>query len=64
MMVSYVPSYPMTCRPEDVWEAIEFNHENEFFMDVQCRGEYPGYRLKMYERMGINVKRSRKMRIF
>ena len=56
MMVSYIPSYPMTCRPEDVWESIEFNHEKEFFMDVQCRGEYPAYRLKMYERMGIEVR--------
>lgn len=37
MMVSYIPSYPMSCRPEDVWEAIDFNHEKEFFMDVQCR---------------------------
>lgn len=56
MMVSYIPSYPMSCRPEDVWEAIEFNHEKEFFMDVQCRGEYPNYRLKMYERLGVEVK--------
>lgn len=56
MMVSYIPSYPMSCRPEDVWEAIDFNHEKEFFMDVQCRGVYPNYRLKMYERLGIDVK--------
>ena len=53
MMVSYIPSYPMSCRPEDVWEALQFNHEKEFFMDVQCRGAYPNYRLKEYERKGI-----------
>lgn len=53
MMVSYIPCYPMTCRPDDVWEAIQFNHEKEFFMDVQCRGEYPRYRLAEYARQGI-----------
>ena len=56
MMVSYIPSYPMTCKPEDVCEAIQFNHEKEFFMDVQCRGEYPQYRLNMYEDNGVNLK--------
>lgn len=55
MMVSYIPSYPMTCRPEDMWESMKFNHEREFFMDVQCRGEYPNYRLKEYERLGIEL---------
>ncbi len=55
MMVSYVPSYPMTYLPEDVWEAMTFNHEKEFFMDVQCRGEYPKYRLLEYERKGIKL---------
>ena len=55
MMVSYIPSYPMTCRPEDMWEAMQFNHEREFFMDVQCRGKYPNYRLKEYERKGISL---------
>ena len=56
MMVSYIPSYPMTCRPEDVWEAIQFNHEKEFFMEVQCRGDYPNYRLLDYKRKGIEVR--------
>ncbi len=55
MMISYIPSYPMTCRPEDMWESIQFNHEREFFMDVQCRGKYPAYRLKEYERKGIRL---------
>ena len=55
MMVSYIPSYPMTCRPEDMWESMKFNHEREFFMDVQCRGKYPNYRLKEYERKGIEL---------
>lgn len=55
MMIAYVPSYPMTCKPEDVWESIKFNHEREFFMDVQCKGYYSEYRLKEYERNGIVV---------
>ena len=55
-MVAYIPSYPMTCRPEDVLESIFFNHEKEFFLDVQCRGYYPAYKLKEYERNGIALK--------
>lgn len=30
IMVSYTPSYPMTCLPDDVMEAIEFNRQKHF----------------------------------
>ena len=46
MMVAYTPSYPMTCRPEDVLEAMKFNRQKSFYMDVQCKGYYPEYKLK------------------
>ena len=55
MMISYTPSYPMTCLPEDVLEAIEFNRQKEFYMDVQVRGYYPEYQLKRFEREGIHI---------
>ena len=56
MMVSYTPSYPMTCKPEDVMEAIKFNRQKEFYMDVQVRGYYPEYQLKKFERENIHIK--------
>lgn len=55
MMVSYTPSYPMSCRPEDVMEAIRFNRQKNFFMDVQVRGYYPEYQLLDYDRNGIQI---------
>lgn len=42
--------YPYTCRPEDVWEAMECDRENYFFTDVQARGKYPRYARKMMEK--------------
>lgn len=55
MMVSYTPSYPMTCRPEDVMEALVFNRQKEFYMDVQVNGYYPEYQLKQFERDHVHI---------
>lgn len=55
MMVCYVHSYPETCRPEDVLESIQFNRELEFYMDVQVHGEYPAYKKKHLERLGVEL---------
>lgn len=33
--------YPWSCKPEDVWAALEKDRENLFFIDVQARGAYP-----------------------
>lgn len=57
MMIAYIPSYPETCHPDDVMEAIDFNHEKEFYCDVQCRGYYPSYKLKEFERKGILIQK-------
>ncbi len=29
--------YPYSCKPEDVWAALEKDRENLFFIDVQAR---------------------------
>ena len=48
-------TYANTCAPEDVWKSMEQDRENYFFIDVQSRGAYPAYALKMFEREGIKV---------
>ena len=53
MMAAYIPSYPMTCSPEDVLEAMRFRHNIMSYMDVQCRGSYPGFKKKEFARKGI-----------
>lgn len=49
-------TYPYTCHPEDVWQAMGKDRENYFFIDVQSRGEYPAYALKELERNGVTIK--------
>lgn len=56
MMVAYIPCYPLTCKPEDVMKALEYDHVREAYMNVQCRGEYANYTLKRFERLGIYPK--------
>lgn len=45
--------YPWSCNPEDVWSAIERDHVNYFFSDVQCRGRYAPYAVKEMARRGV-----------
>ena len=54
-MLAYTLTYPMTCHPEDTLAAWKNTHNNIFYTDVQCRGYYPSYRLKEFEREGITL---------
>ena len=47
--------YPNTCHPRDVWEGLQEDRENYFFIDVQARGYYPNYAKKKWERGGIEI---------
>ncbi len=47
--------YAYTCDPRDVLAAMEKDRDNYFFIDVQSRGRYPEYALKMFERKGYNI---------
>ena len=52
-MIAYSMVYPYTCNPEDVLETWKSSQSSHFYLDVQCRGYYPSYQLKKYERQGI-----------
>ncbi len=45
--------YPLSCKPGDVLETLQQNRTWQFFGDVQCRGEYPGYMLRFFHENGI-----------
>lgn len=47
--------YPFSCDPQDVWKAKQTERGNYFFIDVQSRGIYPNYALKMLEREQITI---------
>ena len=54
-MVAAGDYYPYCSLPEDVWAAKEKDHENLMFIDVQARGYYPGYAVKLFERVGLDL---------
>ncbi len=45
--------YPKTCRPEDNLQAIFDTYFNNYFPDIQCKGEVPHYLDPYFERNGI-----------
>ncbi|GGJ13434.1 6-phospho-beta-glucosidase [Paenibacillus hunanensis] len=47
--------YPYTCNPEDVYQGMEKDRESYFFIDVQSRGEYPGYAKRFFRDHGLNI---------
>ncbi|MFQ6862512.1 MAG: 6-phospho-beta-glucosidase [Beduini sp.] len=55
-MLGYGPTYPYTCNPDDVLETWKKFNGVYFYGDVQCRGYYPSYKLKEYERLGVQLK--------
>lgn len=54
-MVTFTPYYPYSPAPEDVLASWKRQNCAFFFADVQCRGYYPSYQLKQYERDGISL---------
>ena len=48
-MIGFVPVYPYSCDPEDIICAQEAMHDKYYFLDVHCRGYYPGYALRNFE---------------
>ncbi|WP_028042527.1 glycoside hydrolase family 1 protein [Candidatus Stoquefichus massiliensis] len=56
MMLANILTYSETCNPKDV--ELELNVSRRlkyFFSDVQCRGYYPSYVLKLLERENIQI---------
>lgn len=47
--------YPYTCNPEDVFQGMEKDRESYFFIDVQSRGEYPGYAKRFFKDHELNI---------
>ena len=47
--------YPYSCKPEDVWAALQKERENLLFIDVQARGVYPAYAASLFREKGIQL---------
>lgn len=53
MMYNGHVAYPASSDPQDVQQTNDFMHQMLFYVDIQCRGYYPAYKLKEFERKGI-----------
>ena len=54
-MLAAGKTYANTPNPEDVLQSMIQDNWDFFFVDVQSRGEYPNYALKILERKGIEI---------
>lgn len=54
-MYASSPSYPATCKPEDVWAQMCQRRNVFYFSDVMLRGYYPCYAKHMLEEKGVNL---------
>lgn len=57
-MIGFMVYYPLTCNPDDIMACWKEMNTNWFYCDVQARGYYPAYKLKEYEREGIDIRLS------
>lgn len=54
-MVGYIPYYPNSCNPADVFATMQREEEDYYFTDVMVKGAYPFYKKKQYEKNGIHL---------
>lgn len=54
-MLAAGQTYPYSCNPDDVLDAMDKDRESFFFIDVQSRGEYPGYAKRYLDEHGITL---------
>lgn len=49
------PMYPKTCKPADVLAAFKSMDRDFYQIDAMCNGAFPAYKLREYERNGIEL---------
>ncbi|MDG3087981.1 6-phospho-beta-glucosidase [Vibrio hannami] len=54
-MISFVPYYPISSKPEDILLVQEAMRERYLFSDVMVRGHYPAYAKKDWALKGYNI---------
>ncbi|MDO4413922.1 MAG: glycoside hydrolase family 1 protein [Erysipelotrichaceae bacterium] len=54
-MVVGITIYPLTPNPDDILKVMDLDNDLYFFLDVQCRGEYPYFANRRFREMGITL---------
>lgn len=54
-MISMIPVYPYSCKPEDMMMSISAMQKRYFYTDVHVYGKYPAYIKKYWERKNYSL---------
>lgn len=54
-MLALGNTYPMTCRPEDVFSNYNLRRKRTFMADVMLKGSYPSYMPRLWEEIGAEI---------
>lgn len=54
-MLAAGTTYPFTSNPGDYYSAMEKDRESFFFIDIQSRGEYPGYAKRFFKDNNLRI---------
>lgn len=49
------PYYPYSCHPDDVMKSFTDMNRDFYQIDAMCYGKFPAYKIKEYERLGIEL---------
>ena len=49
------PNYPYSCNPEDVMLSYKCMTRDLYQIDAMCYGKFPEYKLREYQRLGIEI---------
>lgn len=56
LSLSHIATYPNTCNPDEVMGALSYQRKHLFFLDVMCKGIYPGYVKRIWREKNITVR--------
>ena len=55
LSLSHIATYPYTCDPDDILGVVDHRRKHYLFLDVMCKGFYPGYVKRIWRDNGINL---------
>ena len=55
LALSSIATYPYSCNPDDILGTLEHQRKQFFFMDVMCKGAYPGYIKRYWRENGVEL---------
>ncbi len=55
LSLSHIATYPYTCDPDDILGVVDHRRKHYLFLDVMCKGHYPGYVKRIWRENDVHV---------